>query len=186
MAVQREQYLVATFANERDAARAVNALRMDGLPVGRIVQDSDRARAVSEAGEMAEATGRTHTLGTPGPLRRAMLGAVLGTVVGAVTIVGGTVAITAATGADVAEWAIRSVVVGPLSGATVGALSGFGSSGPRDHEARGQLLAEIGETVGFHSADPRELERARTILADCEPQRLDIATELPEAVDARH
>jgi hypothetical protein len=162
-----ENHVVAVFEQPQAAQRALDALKEDGIPEGRLSM-------------LAKGDGRPET-GTPEDLADASntvgAGAAKGSAVGgaagaAVGLLGGALAVALpGVGTAVGVGMIVGAASGAAAGATAGALwSGFErmwDMGYRD------LVADGGVLVAVHTDDPDEADRAKRLLADLGPVRID-------------
>jgi hypothetical protein len=173
--VPRGSRIVATFRGPEEARRAVEAARRAGFEV-RPGDPVDRRGAIR--GEMADELESTVAgPGSVGPFTKSMSKGLvrwvpLGTLLGAL---GGFLLgfLPWPGGLDLGIKLVLGAVIGAFAGATAGFTAGGFVRPERREEDRRPLQAEAGSTVAVSVGDADEARRARGVLEEAKPVRID-------------
>jgi hypothetical protein len=173
--VPRGSRIVATFGGPEDARRAVEAAQRAGFDA-RPGDPVDRRGAIR--GEMADELESTVAgPGSVGPFTKSMskglvrwvpIGAVLGAIGG--FLLG---FLPWPGGLDLGIKLVLGAVIGAFAGATAGFTAGGFVRPERREEDRRPLQAEAGSTVAISVANADEARKARGLLAEVDPVRID-------------
>jgi hypothetical protein len=157
-----ENHVVAVFEQPQAAQQAFEALKGDGFPQGRLSMLA-KGEGQPETGTPEDLADASNTAGA-GVAKGSAVGGAAGAAVG---LLGGALAV-ALPGVGTAVGV--GMIVGAASGAAAGATAGFErmwDMGYRD------LVADGGVLVAVHTDDPDEVDRAKRLLAELSPVRID-------------
>jgi hypothetical protein len=162
-----ENHVVAVFEQTEAAERAWGELRDDGFPEGRL-SILAKGQGHPETGSPEDLADAADTAGA-GVAKGSAIGGAAGAAVG---LLGGALAVALpGVGTALGVGMIVGAASGAAAGGTAGALwSGFErmwDMGYRD------LVADGGVLVAVHTDDPDEADRAKKLLAELGPVRID-------------